>query len=82
MVVKSQSDSAVKGEVCSDVIFMQVHLTILNILGMHEENIIDQVFFLQDHGADKTVKIAPRHQPVFFLDKASPLSSLRTFLSK
>jgi hypothetical protein len=43
---------------------------------MYEFNLVDQIQFLQQNGADETIKVAARNQPVFLTGHGSA-SSLR-----
>ena len=66
MMVKSEFHPRVIRQVGGDIVLAQFHLPVLHVLGMDELDIVDQVQFLQHHGACQSVKIAARYQSHFF----------------
>ena len=57
VVVKCETYSGVKGKICRDVILGDIDFSILNILRVNELDLIDNVEFLEQHGAYESVKV-------------------------
>ena len=55
------------GQVGGDVPLGDRNLSVLHVFGVHELDIVDQVHFLEQHGADQPVKIATGNEPEFCL---------------
>ena len=65
VVVKCYANPVIKGKVRGDVIRRDIDLAVLNILGMNELNLIDEIDLLQKHRTNKSVKVAPCNQSLF-----------------
>ena len=62
MMVKCKSYPVIKRKVCCDIILIDVNLSVLNVLGMHEFDLIDHIQFLEEHGTNQSVKITSSYQ--------------------
>jgi hypothetical protein len=63
-MVEDQVGSGRVRQVGGDVARTDLDRPILDILGMHEHDVPDQVELFEQHGADQPVEIAPGHQPI------------------
>ena len=57
VMVKCQLYSGVEGKVRGDVIAGYINLSVLNVFGMNEFDLIDHVHLFQKHCANQTVKV-------------------------
>lgn len=62
MVVKSEACSSNVGQVGRDVSTGDVDPFVLNVFGMNELDVLDDLKFVEQHGADQTVEIAAGDQ--------------------
>ena len=62
VMVESEPDPVVEGKVRGDVICRDVDFSVLDVLGVYEFDLVDDVKLLQEHGADEAVKITSGDQ--------------------
>ena len=77
VVVEHQVGIGRVGQVGGDVAGTDLHLPVLDVLGMHEQDLPDQPELLEQHRADQSVEVAPRDQPVSLGSQGAPFSSTR-----
>jgi hypothetical protein len=64
VVVEDQVRIRRVGEVGGDVGGPDFHLPVLHVLGMHEQDVLDQPELLEQHRADQAVEVTPGNQPI------------------
>src|SRR3972149_8333125 len=52
------------GQVSRDVAIAHVDLSVLHVFGVHELDLVDQVHFVEQHGADQSVEIAASDEAI------------------
>jgi hypothetical protein len=78
VVVKRQVRRCHVGQVGGDVPVGDLDLAVLHVLGVNELDVVNQVQFFQQYGADQAVKVTAGHQPEFALAYGSPLFDKRS----
>lgn len=73
MVVERQRHLGAVREVRRDVVGGQLDLSVLHVLGVDEEDVVQEAQLLQEGGADETVEVAAGDQPVgaFWINSGS-----------
>src|SRR6266705_3271164 len=65
-MIKHQMAALDVRKICRNVAGFDCNFAVLHVLWMHKYNLIDHVQFFEQNGANQTIKITSRHQPVFF----------------
>ena len=55
------------GKVGRDVGAGDFDFSVLHVLGVHEQNVVDYSHFFEKYGADEAVEVAARHQSKVFI---------------
>jgi hypothetical protein len=65
------------GAVGGDVAGPDLHLAVLHVLGMDEEDVTDHPELLEQHGTHQPIEVTPGDQPVRSEPKGQPPPSVR-----
>ncbi|OQA23929.1 MAG: hypothetical protein BWY61_01335 [Firmicutes bacterium ADurb.Bin354] len=57
MMIKRNTHSVIKRQIGRYIIRCDLNLSILNVLGMHKFDLIDEIYLLEEHRTNKSVKI-------------------------
>ena len=63
-MVEREPDAGHVGQVRRDVAGADLDLAVLHVLGVDEEDVVEQTELLQERGADEAVKVRPGYQTV------------------
>ena len=67
MVVEGDGHPGVIGQVRGNIVFGELDLAVLHVLGVHEFDLVDELELLEHHGAGQTVKITSRDKSSYLL---------------
>jgi hypothetical protein len=71
MMVEHEMGPRVVGHVGRNIPASDVHDAVLDVLGMNEQDLIDDVQLLEEHGGHQAVKITTRYQPILSIGHAA-----------